>query len=477
MAAASPDGATRPARALAVVNFLRAHGGDAGLARLQQAPFCLKLRRHAAHPSLVLLHYDQVRSKAAEAIVRECRGIVLDEAAGFAPVCVPYFKFDNYSEGSHEMDWHTATVHPKLDGSLVSLYYYAGAWQVATSGMPDAAGPVSRDRNMTAPPDPGPDPAEQLGDGNGSGGNSCGSGASSSDAPSLTFADLFWGAWHACGCPEPSTLPTHLCYMFELLTPQNRVVVPITCERVVLHGVRDMRSLVEVSPETTATQLGLACAPTLPFASMEAVVEAARALSPSRAEGFIVRYGDWQRVKVKSPAYVLTALLPRGAGGLAKARLKRGDKSDERLLQIAALGEGAEFCAAFPALRAALADVSAALDAVLDDADATYAAATAGMPRGLVGAEAARYMARALPPHVARAHWLARSGAVPDVRTGVRGMPTRRLAQLVWARRASPQGAGGYVIVTQTKSAGAASPAQPCFQSDCDEHSIAKSRA
>lgn len=102
----------------------------------------------------------------------------------------------------------------------------------------------------------------------------------------------------------------------------NRVIVPIIDKRAVLHGVRDMNTLRDVSPEATAEQLGMACIPALKFDSISAVVESASKLRPSTAEGHVARYGDWERVKVKSPASVLTALLPRGEDGLAQEKLR-----------------------------------------------------------------------------------------------------------------------------------------------------------
>jgi hypothetical protein len=35
------------------------------------------------------------------------------------------------------IDWTNAVVTEKLDGSLVTLYWYQGGWQVASTGTPD----------------------------------------------------------------------------------------------------------------------------------------------------------------------------------------------------------------------------------------------------------------------------------------------------------------------------------------------------
>lgn len=78
------------------------------------------------------------------------------------------------------------------------------------------------------------------------------------------------------------------------------------------------------------------------------------------------------------------------------------------------LGESAEFGCAFPSLRAALQDISAALEVVLDEAEHAYAAATGGMPAGLTEKESARYLSGALPRHLAQVHWLVSTGRVGE---------------------------------------------------------------
>ena len=42
---------------------------------------------------------------------------------------------------------------------------------------------------------------------------------------------------------------THLCFMFELITPRYPIVVVPSEERIVLHGVRNMENLYEIDTE------------------------------------------------------------------------------------------------------------------------------------------------------------------------------------------------------------------------------------
>ena len=118
--------------------FLREHG----LAALCDK-FMLKANRHERFSNLVLLKYNQVFSPMNEPIVQECRGLIVDEADNWRVISHPFDKFFNAGEpNAAAIDWTTARVLEKLDGSLMSLYFYDGAWQVASSGRPEAGGPL-----------------------------------------------------------------------------------------------------------------------------------------------------------------------------------------------------------------------------------------------------------------------------------------------------------------------------------------------
>lgn len=91
---------------------------DAALAELKEL-YGIKTSRHEIYPNLVLFKYSQVESPFSEPLVRECRGIILDEAANWDVVCYTFSKFWNHGEVlAAEIDWNTATVYEKLDGCL-----------------------------------------------------------------------------------------------------------------------------------------------------------------------------------------------------------------------------------------------------------------------------------------------------------------------------------------------------------------------
>ncbi len=70
-------------------------------------------------------------------IVQEARGIIIN-LENLEVVCWPFRKFGNYNEGYvDEIDWNSARVLEKVDGSIVKLWFdFAfGKWQFSTNGV------------------------------------------------------------------------------------------------------------------------------------------------------------------------------------------------------------------------------------------------------------------------------------------------------------------------------------------------------
>lgn len=272
--------------------FLRAGG------TLEQLldKYGIKAKRHGTYTNLVMLKYDQINSPMEEKIVQQCRGIILDEDDNWKIIARPFDKFFNYGEPrAAAIDWSSARVQEKLDGSLMILYWYDDDWHVASSGTPDAGGPV-----------------------NGS---------------SETFAELFWRVWEEQGYLPP--LDTECTHMFELMTKHNRVVVQHPENRLVLLGVRHL----DGSEYTIGSRHSFPGAwervLSYPLQNINEVVAASETLDPLQQEGYVVVDGNFNRVKVKSPAYVA---IHHAKDGL----------SPKRVLDIVRKGESAEMLAHFP---------------------------------------------------------------------------------------------------------------------------------
>jgi hypothetical protein len=257
--------------------------------------------------ALVSLKYRQGVSPMHEPIVQECRGIVVNTETNIV-MAWPYNKFWNLGEPlAAAIDWSTARVQEKLDGSLMILYHDDTYWQVASSGTPLAGGAFGTNER--------------------------------------TFADAFWHTFEALGMRLPQRFGDLLtCFMFELCSPANRIIVKYDKPRIVLHGARYLQTGVELGREaleTYASRHNWELVKEFPLSSADDCLAAAAALDPMQGEGFVVVDANFNRVKIKSPRYVALHHL-RG----------NGESSVRRIIELWQAGETDELLAHFPEMRA-----------------------------------------------------------------------------------------------------------------------------
>lgn len=102
---------------LKIVEFIRNNKDWENI--LGQKPYCITVSRDVMFGrNLVLLKYNQIESDFNNVIVRECRGIVLDEDT-LEVVSHAFDKFGNYGESyCPEIDWKNCYVTEKLDGCV-----------------------------------------------------------------------------------------------------------------------------------------------------------------------------------------------------------------------------------------------------------------------------------------------------------------------------------------------------------------------
>jgi hypothetical protein len=93
---------------------------------------------------LVSLKYNQIESPMHEPIVQECRGMVVTRADRHDPRAPVQQVLEPRRGTSGKIDWSTARVLEKLDGSLMTLYHHGGEWCVASSWSPDGGRIVRR---------------------------------------------------------------------------------------------------------------------------------------------------------------------------------------------------------------------------------------------------------------------------------------------------------------------------------------------
>jgi hypothetical protein len=263
---------------------------------------------------LVSLKYNQIESPMHEPLVQECRGMVVHVPTGTI-LAHPYNKFWNLGETlAAPIDWSTARVLDKLDGSLMTLYWHAGEWCVASSGHPTAGG--------------------NYGDKDG------------------TFRDAFWKTWRALRYQLPYDEATHMCFMFEFCSNDHRIVCKYDEPRIVLHGGRMLTTGEEMDHEwlhSWSVWGGWELVKSHGVATAADALAAADNLDPIANEGFVVVDAGFNRVKIKSPRYVALHHM-------------KGEATPRRAIELWQTGETDEVLAHFPEFAAKILPVQDALN-------------------------------------------------------------------------------------------------------------------
>ena len=249
---------------LEVQKFLRGGGTLEDLA----AMYAIKAKHNVAL-GVVALNYNQIASPMHEPICQECRALIL-ETEGWEVVSRSFFKFFNWGEpNAHPLDWATARVQEKVDGSLICFYFHQGAWRIATKGTPDASGPVN---------------------------------TSGTTFRALVERALVEGGSSLAGLTE--RLDPGKFYSFELTAPENRVIVPFAERRLTWLAAWDKATLAELDI-AALEDLPTARVREYPLQTLAAVTQAVEAIAPFSGEGVVVRDAAYHRVKIKSAAYVM----------------------------------------------------------------------------------------------------------------------------------------------------------------------------
>ena len=239
---------------------------------LTAEPYYIKIKEDGPY---VIFNYDQIRSDFTIPIVREARGIIFRKGKWDYPVCWPFTKFFNFGEPNvAEIDWNTAFVSEKVDGSLIKVWW-DGDWKISTNGTIDAFKAELSDVKY----------------------NSFGT----------YFCDTIYEYYNRFD-DFTCRLDTDYTYMFELVGPYNRVVVPYEEPAIYFIGARDKTTGEEFHcTKVVAGALGMGKFK-LPIQfkldSLESCIEAVEAFGWDE-EGFVVADACGNRVKIKSPAYVM----------------------------------------------------------------------------------------------------------------------------------------------------------------------------
>lgn len=261
---------------LEVLDFIRDNADWE--ARLAQAPYFVTTKWDGEY---FILNYSQIESNFNEKIVRECRGIIFrKDEDNYVCVCRAFDKFGNYGESYSDvkdLDWKTARVVEKVDGSIIKMWFDRGEWHISTNKTIDAF-------------------KAKVGD------------------YDTTFGDLFVKAVTNFEKLKKDALEAYT-YIFELVSPESQVVIPYDLG-VYLIGLRNIYTMQEVSPFAICTEcmccsyfiekMGIKLPKEYPLKDLDSCIDYVSKMSQYE-EGFVVVDDNFKRIKIKSPAYLLMA--------------------------------------------------------------------------------------------------------------------------------------------------------------------------
>jgi hypothetical protein len=252
------------------------------------------------YPDYVVLNYSQIDSPKHNPMVDECRALILDRHT-LQPLARGFDRFYNHGEDqrSKEFPFTQAIALEKVDGSLILIWWnpYLNRWNASTRKMAHAEGTTSF----------------------GSSYHDLVVKALSGQSLDTVFGDF----------------QKDRTFIFELVSPESRVVTPYPdyalyalCVRETVSGIEHPEEVAAVA-EAISDSLPDGSAPVrvprlFKFGSIEAALKAADAL-PAMEEGYVwytnTDSGIW-RLKVKNPAYLAIAHL-RNNGDLSLGRVAR----------------------------------------------------------------------------------------------------------------------------------------------------------
>jgi len=258
------------------------------------------------YPDRIVLNYDQIESKKNHPVVDECRALILRKDT-WEVMARSFDRFYNCGELKSNSDFpiSQARVEEKVDGSIMSVYWDGNKWCVSTRSMADAEGTIP------------------LG---------------------LTFRQVFDKAtppelWKVLNASE---ITRHHTWVFELTSPETRVVTPYSTASLTFIGARNNLNEQEMTGkelDVFAKMFRIRRPRSYKFTTLEETVAFVKTLN-SMDEGFVLTYengSSFWRLKCKNEKYLAIAHMR-----------ENGDLSPHRILRLIVSNEQAEYLSYFP---------------------------------------------------------------------------------------------------------------------------------
>ncbi len=196
----------------------------------------------------------EIGADFTDPLTKEARGIIIDLKT-LSVVCWPFTKFGNHFESYvDDIDWNSARVQEKIDGSIIKLWNDGEKWRFSTNKM------ITPDEKFSI--------------------------AIEKAAKDIDF----------------SVLSPDNTYILELVSPLTQVVIAYPETKFYHTGTRNNKTGQEIQED-----IGLPEPKEFACKSLEECVAMAGRLNKGKTvdeEGYVVVDKDYHRIKVKSPVYV-----------------------------------------------------------------------------------------------------------------------------------------------------------------------------
>ena len=254
---------------------------------LSNPPYSITIKRDNGY---ILLKYNQFLSDFSNPIVRECRGSIfyLRDDGLYECVCRAFDKFGNYGEGyTDEIDWSTAQVQEKVDGSLIKVFYHNNTWHVATNGTINAYNCIVYKEDKET---------------------------------NKTYGSIFNFALRGHLNQFFESLDKDYTYMFELVSPYTKLVVVYPDTALYYLSRRNIHTMEEDNARPEAFEnFGILFPKTYSLKTFEDCLAYVKTMNKNE-EGFVVKDAAFHRIKIKSPEYLL-AFRAKNNGVLSTKRI------------------------------------------------------------------------------------------------------------------------------------------------------------
>ena len=254
---------------------------------LSNPPYSITIKRDDGY---ILLKYNQFLSDFSNPIVRECRGSIfyLRDDGLYECICRAFDKFGNYGEGyTDEIDWSTAQVQEKVDGSLIKVFYHNNTWHIATNGTINAYNCIVYKEDKET---------------------------------NKTYGSIFNFALRGHLNQFFESLDKDYTYMFELVSPYTRLVVEYPDTALYYLSRRNIHTMKEDNAQPEAFgDFGILFPKTYSLKTLEDCLAYVKTMDKNE-EGFVVKDASFHRIKIKSPEYLL-AFRSKNNGVLSTKRI------------------------------------------------------------------------------------------------------------------------------------------------------------